>query len=193
MLEHVKYSFNTLQNTLNQFVANEENLIRINELGAQMAKAFQNGNQILIAGNGGSLCDAVHFAEEFTGRFRGDRKPLPVIALSDNSHITCTANDYGFDYVFSRMVEAYGKPGDMFIGLSTSGNSENIIKAFDAAREQKMTTIGLLGKSGGKIMGSCDFEWLIPGDTSDRIQEIHMAILHILIEVVERHLFPENY
>ncbi len=193
MLEHVKYSFNTLQNTLNQFVANEENLIRINELGAQMAKAFQNGNQILIAGNGGSLCDAVHFAEEFTGRFRGDRKPLPVIALSDNSHITCTANDYGFDYVFSRMVEAYGKPGDMFIGLSTSGNSENIIKAFDAAREQKMTTIGLLGKSGGKIMGSCDFEWLIPGDTSDRIQEIHMAILHILIEVVERYLFPENY
>jgi D-sedoheptulose 7-phosphate isomerase len=151
------------------------------------------GGKVLIAGNGGSNCDALHFAEEFTGRFRGNRRALPAIAISDSSHITCVGNDYGFDYVFSRGVEAYGKEGDLFIGISTSGNSPNIIKAVEAAKEMGMKTVALLGKDGGKLKGMCDYEFIIPGVTSDRIQEIHMMILHIIIEGVERIMFPENY
>ena len=193
MLKYVKNSFNELESVLSRFLADESNLQKVVDLGEEMAKVFENGKKVLIAGNGGSHCDALHFAEEFTGRFRKERKALPAIALGDGAHITCTANDYGFEYIFSRMVEAYGQEGDMFIGLSTSGNSENIIKAIEASEANKVTTIGLLGKDGGKLKGRCDYEWIVPGVTSDRIQEIHMAILHILIEVVERRLFPENY
>lgn len=158
-----------------------------------MAEVFNAGNKVLICGNGGSNCDALHFAEEFTGRFRGDRKALPAIAISESSHITCVGNDYGFDYVFSRGVEAYGKCGDMFIGISTSGNSGNVIKAVEAAKKIGMKTCVLLGKDGGKLKGMCDYEFIIPGKTSDRVQEIHMMILHIIIEGVERIMFPENY
>ncbi|PCJ62987.1 MAG: phosphoheptose isomerase [Planctomycetota bacterium] len=193
MLENVKQSFNGLFNAVETFINDEENLKKVDEIGALFAKKFEAGNKILIAGNGGSLCDAIHFAEEFTGRYRKNRKPLPVIALADNAHITCTANDYGVEYIFSRMVEAYGKDEDSFIGISTSGNSENIIKAFESAKNQGLYTVALLGKDGGKLKGIADTEWIIPAETSDRIQEIHMAILHILIEVVERHMFPENY
>lgn len=193
MLNHIRQSFTNLSDSLNLFYQDESNFQKIDELGERMAKAFDTGSKVLIAGNGGSLCDAVHFAEEFTGRFRGDRRPLPAIALSDNSHITCTANDYGVEYVFSRMVEAYGKQGDIFIGISTSGNSANIIKAFESAKEMGLMTVALLGKDGGKLNDVADIEWVIPGKTSDRIQEVHMAILHIIIEVVERRLFPENY
>jgi len=193
MLNHVRQAFDDLNTCLNQFINDEENFQRICDLGEAMADAFSNGKKVLIAGNGGSHCDALHFAEEFTGRFRKERKALPAIALGDGAHITCTANDYGFEYIFSRMVEAYGQEGDIFIGLSTSGNSENIIKAMESSEASKVTTVGLLGKNGGKLKGRCDYEWIVPGQTSDRIQEIHMAILHILIEVVERKLFPENY
>lgn len=193
MLENIKISFNGLFEAVETFISNEENLKQVDDLGALLAKKFEVGNKILIAGNGGSLCDAIHFAEEFTGRYRKNRKPLPVIALADNAHITCTANDFGIEYIFSRMVEAYGTKGDTFIGISTSGNSENIIKAFEIAKEQDLYTVALLGKDGGKLKGVADTEWIIPSETSDRVQEIHMAILHILIEVVERHLFPENY
>ena len=147
----------------------------------------------MICGNGGSNCDALHFAEEFTGRFRKERRPLPAIAISDSSHITCVGNDYGFDYIFSKGVEAYGKAGDMFIGISTSGNSGNVIKAVEAAKNMGIKTVALLGKDGGKLKGMCDYEFIIPGETSDRIQEIHMMILHIIIEGVERIMFPENY
>ena len=119
MLENVKESFGGLFNAVETFINDEENLKKVSELGELFAKKFADGNKILIAGNGGSLCDAIHFAEEFTGRYRKNRKPLPVIALSDNAHITCTANDFGIEYIFSRMVEAYGKNGDSFIGIST--------------------------------------------------------------------------
>ena len=118
---------------------------------------------------------------------------MPAIAISDSSHITCVGNDYGFDYIFSKGVEAYGKEGDMFIGISTSGNSGNVIKAVEKAKELGMKTVALLGKDGGKLKGMCDYEFIIPGETSDRIQEIHMMILHIIIEGVERIMFPENY
>jgi D-sedoheptulose 7-phosphate isomerase len=143
----------------------------------------------------------MHFAEELTGRFRAERRALPAIACTDAGHITCTANDYGFEQVFSRWVAALGKPGDVLIVLSTSGNSVNILRAVEAARAGAIDTIALLGKDGGKLANTCEYEWIVrpaagaDGDKlpADRIQEIHMLVLHTLIECVERRLFPENY
>ncbi|UYI78210.1 MAG: D-sedoheptulose 7-phosphate isomerase [Fusobacterium varium] len=186
-------SYKTELVLLENFIKEEEKRKETEKVAKALAEVFNNGNKVLICGNGGSNCDALHFAEEFTGRFRGDRKALPAIAISESSHITCVGNDYGFDYVFSRGVEAYGKPGDMFIGISTSGNSGNVIKAVEAAKKIGMKTCVLLGKDGGKLKGMCDYEFIIPGKTSDRVQEIHMMILHIIIEGVERIMFPENY
>lgn len=189
LLESYKIELALLEN----FIKEEEGRRETEKVAKELADVFTKGNKVLICGNGGSNCDALHFAEEFTGRFRGDRKALPAIAISDSSHITCVGNDYGFDYIFSRGVEAYGKEGDMFFGISTSGNSPNVIKAVEAAKKLGMKTCVLLGKDGGKLKGMCDYEFIIPGKTSDRIQEIHMMILHIIIEGVERIMFPENY
>lgn len=155
-----------------------------------LSRCFERGNKLIIAGNGGSLCDAAHFAEELTGFFRKSRRALPAIALTEAGHLTCTGNDLGFEHVFSRGVEAYGQPGDIFIGLTTSGNSSNIINAFDAARKQELETVAFLGKGGGKLKGVADFELIIDGFiTSDRIQEAHMAAIHLIIEQVEDLLF----
>lgn len=163
----------------------------IEEAAAALSACFQKGCKIIIAGNGGSLCDASHFAEELTGYFRSARRALPAIALSDPGHITCTANDRGFEWVFARGIEAYGKPGDLFIGLTTSGNSPNMILAFEQAKQQGLQTIAFLGKSGGRLKGVADLELNIEGfKTSDRIQEAHMAAIHLIIELVEAHLFP---
>ena len=189
LLESYKIELALLEN----FIKEEEERRETEKVAKELADVFTKGNKVLICGNGGSNCDALHFAEEFTGRFRGDRKALPAIAISDSSHITCIGNDYGFDYIFSRGVEAYGKEGDMFFGISTSGNSPNVIKAVEAAKKLGMKTCILLGKDGGKLKGMCDYEFIILGKTSDRIQEIHMMILHIIIEGVERIMFPENY
>lgn len=189
LLESYKIELALLEN----FIKEEEERRETEKVAKELADVFTKGNKVLICGNGGSNCDALHFAEEFTGRFRGDRKALPAIAISDSSHITCVGNDYGFDYIFSRGVEAYGKEGDIFFGISTSGNSPNVIKAVEAAKKLGMKTCVLLGKDGGKLKGMCDYEFIIPGKTSDRIQEIHMMILHIIIEGVERIMFPENY
>ena len=189
LLESYKIELALLEN----FIKEEEERRETEKVAKELADVFTKGNKVLICGNGGSNCDALHFAEEFTGRFRGDRRALPAIAISESSHITCVGNDYGFDYIFSRGVEAYGKEGDMFFGISTSGNSPNVIKAVEAAKKLGMKTCVLLGKDGGKLKGMCDYEFIIPGKTSDRIQEIHMMILHIIIEGVERIMFPENY
>lgn len=186
-------SYKILADMLGKFIADEEKRGETEKVAKALAEIFQAGDKVLICGNGGSNCDALHFAEEFTGRFRKERRPLPALAISDSSHITCVGNDYGFDYIFSKGVEAFGKPGDMFIGISTSGNSANVIKAVEAAKKIGMKTVVLLGKDGGKLKGMCDYEFIVPGDTSDRIQEVHMAILHIIIEGVERIMFPENY
>lgn len=186
-------SYKTELHLLENFIKEEEERKETEKVAKELAKVFENGNKALICGNGGSNCDALHFAEEFTGRFRGDRRALPAIAISESSHISCVGNDYGFDYIFSRGVEAYGKPGDMFFGISTSGNSPNVIKAVEAAKKIGMKTCLLLGKDGGKLKGMGDYEFIIPGKTSDRIQEIHMMILHIIIEGVEKIMFPENY
>lgn len=135
----------------------------------------------------------MHFAEEMTGRYRKDRKPLGALALGDAAHTTCVSNDYGFEFVFSRQLEGLGRSGDVLIGLSTSGNSKNVIRAFEAARKMGVKTVGLLGRGGGQLAGLADIAIIVPGETSDRIQELHIKLIHIVIETVERALFPENY
>lgn len=191
--ENIRNSYLTAFETVKAFVENDENIEKTEKIAWELAQAYKNNKKSLIAGNGGSNCDAMHFAEEFTGRFRKDRRALPSISISDSSHITCVGNDYGFDFVFAKGVEAFGQEGDFFFGISTSGNSKNIIEAVKSAKERNLKTVALLGKDGGKLKGVCDYEFIIPGETSDRIQEVHMMILHIIIEGVERILFPENY
>ena len=161
------------------------------ELSANMiADCFKSGGKILTAGNGGSLCDAAHFAEELTGFFREKRPALPALSLSDPGHISCVANDIGYEWVFARGVEAFGQEGDVFVGLTTSGNSPSIVKAFEIAKSRGMKTVSFLGKGGGKLKGIADLELIIDGfKTSDRIQEAHMAAIHIIIELVELKLF----
>lgn len=151
----------------------------------RLASCLRAGNKVLICGNGGSMADAMHFAEELTGRFRKDRPALAAMACSDPTHLTCVANDYGFEQVFSRWVEGVGRAGDCLIVLSTSGNSANIARAVDAARGRGIGTIGLLGRGGGGLAGACDVELVVPGVTSDRIQELHMLILHAWVEAIE--------
>lgn len=173
-----------------QFLKKPESLDFIQNATKIITECFKSGGKLLIAGNGGSLCDAMHFAEELTGVFRHKRKALPAIALSDPGHLTCTGNDLGYGEVFSRAVEALGKTGDVFIALTTSGNSMNLLEAVPVARAQGMKTIAFLGKTGGKMRGLTDLEWIIDGFTfSDRIQEAHMTAIHIIIEMVEKELF----
>jgi len=193
MINSIQRSFQDAAAVLDVFNSNPEHFERVAAVSAVIATAFQNGNKVLICGNGGSTCDAMHFAEEFTGRYRQNRKALPVISLSDASHITCVANDFGFEHVFRRGVEAFGKAGDVFIGISTSGNSKNVVLAHDLAKELQLTTLNFLGKNGGALAGKGDYEFIVPGATTDRIQELHMLILHIIIESVERQLFPDLY
>jgi D-sedoheptulose 7-phosphate isomerase len=171
----------------------ESTLAQIETIADLITECFVREGKVLICGNGGSGCDALHFAEEFTGRFRKDRRALPVIALMDPAHITCAANDFGYQAIFSRSVEAFGRKGDMLIGLSTSGNSANVKEAILKAKEIGMTTVALLGRDGGQTKGLSNYEILVPGVFSDRIQEVHMFVLHILVELVERRLFPELY
>lgn len=191
--DNIRNSYFTAFETVKNFVEDERNIEKTAEVAEELAEAYRNGKKSLIAGNGGSNCDAMHFAEEFTGRFRKDRRALPSLSISDSSHITCVGNDYGFNFIFAKGVEAFGQEGDFFFGISTSGNSQNIIEAVKVAKEKGLKTVGILGKDGGKLKGICDYEFIVQGETTDRIQEIHMMILHIIIEGVERILFPENY
>jgi D-sedoheptulose 7-phosphate isomerase len=168
-------------------------LHKTKEAVSLISKTLLNGGKVIVCGNGGSACDAMHFCEELTGRFRDDRKPLPAIALTDAAHLTAVGNDYGFTDVFSRGVQAYGKEDDVFIGLSTSGNSENVVKAVAAAKALGMKVILLLGRDGGKLGDAGDLNFIVSETTSDRIQEVHMTILHVMIEGMERIMFPSNY
>lgn len=170
---------------LEALLTSDDAIARIETVAAEMASCFRAGNKLLACGNGGSACDAMHFCEELTGRFRDDREPLPAIACADVGHITCTANDYGYEAVFARWVQALAKPGDMVFFLSTSGNSANVCRAAEAAGKLGCIRIALLGKGGGDLAGLCEHEWIVAGETADRIQELHMLILHTLIECVE--------
>lgn len=159
-------------------------------LASAIVATYRNGGQVLIAGNGGSLADACHFAEELVGFYRAKRAPLPALAISEPSYLTCVTNDESYEAVFARAVEAFGKKGDLFIGLSTSGNSANILAALKKAKEKGLVTAALLGKGGGKTKGVADHEIIIEGfATSDRIQEAHMLILHILVDLIEKEYF----
>ncbi len=191
--ECIKASLQEAQTVLDQFVGDAENHKIIQKMAEGLAHCFQNGGKVLACGNGGSACDALHFAEEFTGRFRDDRKALPVIPLMEAGHITCVANDYGYDRVFARGVEAYGKPGDVLVALSTSGNSANVIRAVEVAKQSQLLVYLLIGKEGGKLLGQGDCELRVKSKSTERIQEVHMASLHVLIEMVERIMFPDNY
>lgn len=171
---------------LDQFMNEDENIRKIEEAAEMMAHAIRSGGKIISCGNGGSLCDAMHFAEELSGRFRDNRRALPALSISDPSHITCVGNDYGFDHIFSRYIDAVGKEGDVLLAISTSGNSSNVIAAIAAARAAGMKVVGLTGKDGGKMAGICDVEIRAPHTSyADRAQEIHIKVIHSLIQLIE--------
>ena len=161
----------------------------IQNVANALIACYRNGAKVIVAGNGGSLCDAMHFAEELTGFFSKKRPALPALALSDPGHLTCVGNDVGFEQVFARGVEAHGKEGDLFIALTTSGNSNNLIQAVEMAKKKRLQVIAFLGKNGGVLKGRADCEWIVPSDSSARIQEVHMAVIHIAIEIMEDVLF----
>ncbi|GAA3700376.1 D-sedoheptulose 7-phosphate isomerase [Oceanisphaera sediminis] len=177
---------------LNRFLADDANIQAIEQAAKLLADSFKAGGKVLSCGNGGSHCDAMHFAEELTGRYRENRPGYPAIAISDPSHLSCVANDFGYEYVFSRYLEAVGREGDVLFGLSTSGNSGNILKAIEAAKAKGIQVIALTGKDGGKMAGLADVEIRVPHfGYADRIQEVHIKIIHILIQLVEKEMEQE--
>jgi D-sedoheptulose 7-phosphate isomerase len=185
----VRASLIEARELLDRFLNDDHQLEGIENGGKMMSQALKDGKKILSCGNGGSMCDAMHFAEELTGRFREDRKALPAIAIADASHLTCAANDYGFEGIFSRYIEGLGTEGDVLLAISTSGNSPNIIRAAETARSRGMKVLALTGKSGGKLAELADVEIRVPHNGySDRIQEIHIKVIHILIQYIETHL-----
>lgn len=192
MIKTITTALENAHSLLGHFLAEEENIRMIKRITTQMAEVYERKGKLIIFGNGGSMCDAMHFAEELTGRFHQDRAALPAIAISDPSHLSCVANDYGYDMVFARAVEAYAQPGDMVFGISTSGNSANVIKAIEAAATRDCFTCVLLGKDGGALNNMADFQIIIPSEDTARIQELHGIIIHILIEGVEKLLFSKD-
>jgi D-sedoheptulose 7-phosphate isomerase len=185
-MENIKNHFIEAREVLDRFISDPQNFINIEKAGEIVVNAIKNGKKVISCGNGGSMCDAMHFAEELSGRYRNDRPAYAAIAISDPGHLTCVANDYGYAFVFSRMVEAIGSEGDVLFAISTSGNSENILKAIEAARIKGMKVIGLTGKDGGKVAGLCDVEIRAPrSEYADRAQEIHIKVIHSLIDYVE--------
>lgn len=185
----IKSDFEESLQKLNEFVENSENLQNIEKAAVMIVMSLESGGKIFSCGNGGSMCDAMHFAEELSGSFREKRKPIPAIAISDPSHITCTANDFGFDYVFSRYIQALGSSKDTLLAISTSGNSKNIVEVAKTAKSKKMKVIALTGKNGGILKDYADIEIRAPySDYSDRVQEIHIKIIHSIINFIENNL-----
>lgn len=192
-MDLIKNSFLEAQQVLEAFVSDEKNIRQVKAAGDLLVDMFRQGGKVFSCGNGGSLCDAMHFAEELTGRFRHERAALPAIAIADPSHFTCVSNDMSFDSIFSKYLEALGKQGDVLLAISTSGNSANILQAIDTAHAKGMKVVGLTGKTGGQMKEKCDIAIVVPWNKySDRIQEIHIKIIHILIEYIEQALFNTN-
>ncbi|MBQ9221888.1 D-sedoheptulose 7-phosphate isomerase [Succinivibrio sp.] len=174
------------QKVLNDFIEQKDTREVIEKAIYMMTDSIKNRGKIISAGNGGSMCDAMHFAEELTGRYRNDRPAYPAIAICDPSHISCVGNDYGYDYIFSRFLEGMGFKGDVFLGISTSGNSKNIIEACRVCKEKGLKSVVLLGKDGGKLKDLCDLPIIVPHfGYADRIQEVHTMIIHIMIRGIE--------
>jgi D-sedoheptulose 7-phosphate isomerase len=185
----IKEDFLEAQQILNEFISDDENFDQIKKAGDLILKSIQTNNKVISCGNGGSMSDAMHFAEELTGRFRDNRKAIAAISISDPTHISCTANDFGYDYIFSRYIEAIGQKGDILFAISTSGNSANIIKACEVAKEKGILIVALSGKDGGKLSKISDVEIRAPKSKyADRAQEIHIKIIHSLIHYIEQNL-----
>ena len=192
IIDQIKQNFLEAQAMVTDFIENPGNWEKLNKAGTLMAETLRNGGKIISCGNGGSMCDAIHFAEELTGRFQKDRKPLAALAISDSAHISCVANDFGTEYIFSRSVEALGRPNDLLLAISTSGNSINIINAIEAAKTSGMKVVGLTGKSGGMMANLCDVEIRVPySEYSDRVQEMHIKVIHSLVNYIELSLFND--
>ena len=183
----ISAELNEAATLLQSFLHDGNNILKIEEAATAICNSIKSGGKVISCGNGGSHCDAMHFAEELTGRYRENRKALPAICISDPSHISCVSNDFGFDFVFSRFIEGLGNKGDVLLALSTSGNSANIVNAVTAAKEKGMKTIVLTGKDGGKLASMADIEIRVPHfGYADRIQEIHIKVIHILMLLIER-------
>ena len=184
----IQQQFEEAQQTLVNFQT-EANFEWIARAVTIMSQSIENGGKIISCGNGGSMCDAMHFAEELSGRFRDNRRALAAISISDPSHLSCVSNDYGYDFVFSRFIEGLGQANDVLLGISTSGNSKNVILAVEAAKAKGMKTIVLTGKDGGKLAGLADIEIRAPhSNFADRAQEIHIKVIHSLILGIEHSL-----
>ena len=189
MSDKIKQNFLEAQAVLSQFLSEEKNIQAIVAAGKLMVSSLQSGGKIISCGNGGSMCDAMHFAEELTGRFRNDRPSIGAISISDPSHLSCVGNDYGYDFVFSRYVEGVGRNGDVLLGISTSGTSKNVVKAAEIARRKGMKVVVLTGKDGGTLKDLCDVEIRAPkSEYADRAQEIHIKVIHSLIQYIEDHI-----
>lgn len=187
--KQIAYHFFEAAEILEKFNSDPTNFEQIKKAGDLMVNAIKNGGKIMSCGNGGSMCDAMHFAEEMTGRYRENRKPLPAMSLSDSSHMSCVSNDYGYAFIFSRFVESLGQKGDVLLAISTSGNSENVLNAITAAQEKGITVIGLTGKDGGKMAELVDVEIRAPySQYADRAQEIHIKVIHSLIDYIEHNV-----
>ena len=187
-IEQIADQFSEANEILQKF-NNSENHKKIADAASIMAAAVKDGGKIISCGNGGSMCDAMHFAEELTGRFRNDRNSIPALSISDPSHISCVGNDYGFEFIFSRFIEGVGNSDDVLLAISTSGNSVNVVNAIAAAKKKGMKVIGLTGKDGGKMAEMCDIEIRAPySKYADRAQEIHIKVIHSLILTIESKL-----
>ena len=185
----IEHELNEAAQVLADFIDQAENLQKISDAAVMIADSFKQQGKILSCGNGGSHCDAMHFAEELTGRYRENRPGYAGIAISDPSHLSCVSNDFGYEYLFSRYVEAVGREGDILLGISTSGNSANVLRAIEAAKAKGMKSIALTGKDGGKMAGLADIEIRVPHfGFADRIQEVHIKIIHILIQLIEKEM-----
>ena len=186
-LQRIEQELREASGVLDAFLKDGRTLARIAEAATLMASSVATGGKIISCGNGGSHCDAMHFAEELTGKYREPRKAIPAICISDPSHITCVGNDYGYDHIFSRYLEALGNTGDVLLGISTSGQSANVVKAAETARQRGMKVVALTGKDGGKLAPMADVEIRVPHlGFADRIQEIHIKVIHILILLIEQ-------
>lgn len=183
----IRQELTEARSVLDAFLHDETNLSHIEEAARLMADALRNGRKIISCGNGGSHCDAMHFAEELSGRYRENRPAMAAIAISDPSHLSCVSNDFGYEFVFSRFIEGLGNEGDVLLGISTSGNSGNVIRAVEAARQKGMKVVLLTGKDGGKLAGTADVEVRVPHfGYADRVQEVHIKVIHLFILLIEK-------
>ena len=194
-LDVVVRNLKQAESALSTLLASPETLGQITASANLIADSFAQGGRVFSCGNGGSMCDAMHFAEELSGRYRNDRKALPAVSISDPSHISCVGNDYGYDFIFSRYLEAHARKGDVLLGISTSGKSANVIKAAEYAKQYGIHVVTLTGKVDSALgaLATIDITTLGTSGYADRVQELHIKVIHILIELIERRFFPENY